>query len=140
MKAIPLKSKDGQMVQCEPSEATHVRLHLPGPTSQLTLPVIIKGTRAGTGWWTWNGDCEKPTLKPSVLLTSGHFAKEFDASKDTCWCKYNKEHPNETPVFHCFRCHTWINDGIAQFLDDCTHAFRGQSVELLEVELPVATA
>jgi len=31
------------------------------------VPVQIKGTREGTGNWTWNGDVDYPTLKPSLL-------------------------------------------------------------------------
>jgi len=32
-----------------------------------------------------------------------------------------------------YRCHTWVNNGQAQFLDDCTHELRGQTVDMLEV-------
>ena len=106
MKAKPVKFVYGEgYFECPKEEATHVTLHLPGPTGQLTLPVITSGSRLGTGCWTWNGDTEKPTLRPSVLT----------------------EDPNR------FRCHSWVNDGQAQFLSDCTHDLVGQTVELLEV-------
>lgn len=32
------------------------------------------------------------------------------------------------------RCHTWINDGQAQYLEDSTHEFAGKTLDLLEVE------
>ena len=109
MKAKPVRltPSDGY-VQCSIEEATHVSLRIPGPTGLLTLPVIRSGTRAGTGCWTWNGSTDAPTLRPSVL-THGHRARPF-------------------------RCHSWINDGAAQFLDDCSHDMRNTTVPLLDIE------
>lgn len=110
MKAKPLKLIYGEgYVDASIDEATHVALNFPGPVGVLHLPVILKGTRDGTNCWTWNGDTEKPTLRPSVLSQGTTF-------KDG---KY--------------RCHTWVNDGQAQFLDDCSHELRGQTVDMLEV-------
>lgn len=112
MKAKPVKLVFGDgYVDTSIQDATHVTLNFPGPVGLLTLPVIISGTRDGTGCWTWNGDIEKPTLRPSVLTQGSNF-----------------EHEN-------FRCHTWVNDGQAQFLDDCNHELRGQTVDMLEVPL-----
>ena len=135
MKAIPLKlAAPGQgFVQVSREEATHLKIRMPGPTGEIALPVIIKGPRVGTGKWTWNGDVEKPTLKPSVLTQSGHYAPGLKPG-DRCWCTYYKEHPEEKPVFHCYRCHSWVNDGVAQFLADCTHELAGKSVPLLDFD------
>lgn len=134
MKAKPVKLVDGVgPVECPISEATHVTINLPGPTGQLTLPVILRGTRDGTNCWSWNGDVEKPTLRPSVRVSSGHFAEHFRKDQDICWCKYNADHPEETPYFHCHICHTWINDGQAQFLPDCTHEFVNKTMDLLDL-------
>lgn len=104
MKALPVKLIYGQGYEpCAIEDATHLTLNIPGPTGLLTLPVILSGTRSGTGRWTWNGNTDAPTLRPSVL-TQGHN----------------------------FRCHSWINDGNAQFLDDCSHELRSQTVPLLD--------
>lgn len=112
MKARPVRLIYGQGYEpCSADEATHITLNIPGPTGVLTLPVIQRGTRAGTGCWTWNGSTDAPTLRPSVL-TQGHH------------------------VDHPFRCHSWITDGKAQFLDDCDHALRSTTVDLLEVAIP----
>ena len=105
-------------------EATHVELNFPGPTGRLHLPVIIKGTRDGTGCWTWNGDTEKPTLRPSVL----HEGTEVCTDEEHAILMAGR-HIEPRP----FRCHTWVNDGQAQFLDDCSHSLRGQTVDMLEV-------
>jgi hypothetical protein len=133
MKAQPIIFDNQAYVQVEPERATHVKIRLPGPSGVLFIPVMIKGTREGTGRWTWNGDIEKPTLRPSVLTQCGHFDPHFKAG-DSCWCTYNKEHPNEPSPFYCFRCHTWINDGKAQFLPDCSHELVGKTLDLLDAD------
>lgn len=55
------------------------------------------------GGWMWNGDRDKPTVRPSILAYS-------DA----------------------FRCHSWITDGRIEYLNDCSHDMKGQTVELPE--------
>jgi hypothetical protein len=67
MKAMPVRVVLGRREMCAVGDATHVIINLPGPTGLLALPVILKGTRDGTICWTWNGDTELPTLRPSVL-------------------------------------------------------------------------
>ena len=109
MKAKPLKRIPGGYEQCTPPEATHIQLSMPGPLPNRILPVMIGGTRAGTPNWTWNGSVDFPTVRPSVL-TRG---EDIDGD-------------------HV--CHSWINDGMVQFLGDCSHEFAGKTVELLEVE------
>ena len=118
MKARPVKLVYGEgYLHAAVSEATHVRLNFPGPSGEIVLPVILTGAREGTGCWTWNGDTERPTLRPSVL-TQGTDIR----AGSTHGQKY--------------RCHTWVNDGKAQFLDDCTHELRGQTVDMLKVKDP----
>lgn len=61
--------------------------------------------------WSFNGDVERPTFNPSLLVRS-----EFNNGKPSAVC------------------HSFIRDGRIQFLSDCTHALAGQTVELREVE------
>lgn len=105
MKAKPVRLLSGMYVLCPVEEATHVILNFPGPVGTLSLPVIRSGKREGTHCWSWNGDTEAPTLKPSVL-TRGH----------------------------TYTCHSWINNGQVQFLSDSSHELAGQTVPLLDVE------
>lgn len=53
--------------------------------------------------WTWNGSLTAPTFTPSLLC--------------------NGADPRT-------RCHSYITDGRIQFLDDCAHALKGQTVEI----------
>jgi hypothetical protein len=112
VKAKPVRLVPGEgFVPCSVEEATHVTLNMPGPTGHLSLPVILKGKREGTHCWTWNGSVDAPTLRPSILSHGGN-------KKEGEW-----------------RCHTWVNDGKAQFLSDCSHALANTTVDLLDVEL-----
>lgn len=118
MKAKPVKLVSGVgYVDATVDEATHVKIKFPGPVGVLHLPVILRGTRDGTNCWSWNGDTENPTLRPSVL-TRGVDSREGES--------YGRE----------YACHTWVSNGHAQFLDDCTHELRGQTASMLEVPAP----
>ena len=65
-----------------------------------------------TPGWTFNGDLEKPTVSPSILV-------------------------NGNPACHnpmAKRCHSFVRDGKIQFLGDCEHELRGQTVDLPDIE------
>lgn len=55
---------------------------------------------------TFNEDFDKPTFMPSVL-------HNFNPSAI---------------------CHAWIKDGFIQYLSDCDHSLRGQTIELPEYD------
>jgi hypothetical protein len=56
----------------------------------------------GNGW-TWNNSLDRPTFSPSLLVNQ------------------HREH---------LRCHSFVRDGQIEYLDDCHHTLRGQTVEL----------
>lgn len=77
--------------------------------------------------WDFNGDLERPTFSPSILVKSGHYV---DGRKDAhCWCTYEARLGRPSP-FQCRVCHSFVRDGSIQFLNDCTHALAGQTVPL----------
>lgn len=115
MKALPLKKNPNGngYIQCEVHDATHVQLKFPlkfKPLQDRYIPIQLSGSRENTYNWSWNGDTENPTLRPSILT-------EFPWGEDR--------------TMH--RCHSFVNDGKVQFLSDCSHEIAGQTVELLEV-------
>ena len=63
--------------------------------------------------WTFNNDYDKPTIRASVLL-------KYPINKDS--------------VEKMRVCHSFVTDGMIQFLPDCTHKLAGQTVELPEIE------
>lgn len=79
--------------------------------------------------WGFNGNVDRPTFTPSVLVTGGHYVSSHK-SGDKCWCTYAVEHPKRPVPFKCKRCHTFITDGQVQFLGDCTHPLAGQTLPL----------
>lgn len=58
------------------------------------------------GTWTWNGDLDKPTFQPSLLIT-------YDP-------------PPDRPKV----CHSNVTDGMIHFHGDSTHSLTGQTVKL----------
>ena len=65
--------------------------------------------------WGWNGNLDRPTLTPSVLVRTG---RAVDPS-------FVPE-PGDPPEV----CHSFVTDGRIQFLGDCTHALAGKTVDL----------
>lgn len=57
--------------------------------------------------WTWNGDAERPTFSPSILVAV------HDRTR---------------------RCHSFVEAGRIRFLSDCHHALAGLTVELPAVD------
>jgi hypothetical protein len=78
-----------------------------------------------TDRWQWNGSLDKPTIQPSLLVRSGHYAPSWKQG-DACWC--GKDYG-----FSCYLCHSFIKDGRIQFLGDCTHPLAGQTVDLPDI-------
>jgi len=64
--------------------------------------------------WRFNGDYEKPTIEPSILVQ---------------W--------EEGVMFQKMRCHSFIRNGDIQFLTDCTHELAGKTVPLPDREAPL---
>lgn len=84
--------------------------------------------------WSFNGNYDRPTFTPSVLVTNGHYSTKHKPG-ESCWCTYNAEHPEAPTSFTCERCHSFVTDGQIQFLSDCTHELAGKTVSL-EVARP----
>lgn len=59
--------------------------------------------RIGGQGWQWNGDAERPTLSPSILVQGNP----------------------DVPV-----CHSFVRDGNIQFCSDSSHSLTGKTVPL----------
>ncbi|OAN71573.1 ammonia monooxygenase [Sulfitobacter sp. EhC04] len=84
--------------------------------------------------WSFNGNGDAPTFKPSVLLKTGH---HVTGHKGDCWCSTTDENDEPWP-FGCVVCHSFVTDGRIQFLSDCTHALAGQTVDIPDFPKPEA--
>ena len=74
--------------------------YCPGCESTHALNTSKNGPR-----WTYNGDPARPTFSPSVLAT--------------CDWREGRE-----------VCHSFVRDGVIEFLNDCTHKLAGQKVPM----------
>lgn len=79
--------------------------------------------------WGWNGNVQKPTFTPSVLVSHDFWTppvtpENFEQWKAQPWA--------QTKVHHV--CHSFVTDGRIQFLGDCTHALAGQTVDIPDWE------
>jgi hypothetical protein len=104
-------------------ENGHIIYNCPGCKSIHCIPVD------GSRGWSFTGTLENPTIAPSVLTRSGHYAPQYTKG-DGCYCTYDAEHPCEPSGFTCYICHHFVRDGKIEFLSDCTHHLSGQTVEM----------
>ena len=74
-------------------------------------PVRIRSNDGVRPSWEWNGDRDKPTFRPSLLVRTN----------------FVNGHPTTI-------CHSFITDGNIQFLGDCTHDLKNQTVALPECD------
>lgn len=68
--------------------------------------------------WSWDGDANKPTFSPSLLVTFTQYDKPATSKK-------KKEHV----------CHSFVKGGQIQYLNDCTHELAGKTVDIPEWEI-----
>lgn len=80
--------------------------------------------------WGYNGNPDKPTFTPSILVTGYRVSPEGEAMMD------RGDPPPEGGRYpgSAFVCHSFVTDGRIQFLGDCTHALAWQTVDLPEIE------
>jgi hypothetical protein len=86
------------------------------------------GVRVGEGVgprWDWNGNADKPTFTPSILVRSETWTPPVNSENLDEW----KRNPwLQTKVATV--CHSYVTDGRIAFLSDCTHQLAGQTVDL----------
>lgn len=83
------------------------------------------GTHTFNDTWSFNDDFESPTINPSILVRGKQpiTDEEFDLIMK------GKKVESKPLV-----CHSFIKSGRIQYLDDCTHNLKGQTVELEDIE------
>ena len=62
--------------------------------------------------WTFNGDFEKPTFRPSMLM----------------------QYPKENLELGLVREHFFVTDGKIQYLSDCHHVMAGKTVDMIDCD------
>lgn len=82
----------------------------------------------GDGPWEWNGDRDKPTFSPSILVRWTRTPNDSDLDRIMAG-----EVVKPVDVV----CHSFVRNGMIEFLSDCTHKLAGQTVPLKDDESEV---
>lgn len=94
--------------------------------------VRIRGTGLPRPSWEWNNDVDRPTFTPSILVRGVQMTAKGQADYDE-WCRQG--YPARDLRGFDSRphvCHSFVTDGQIRFLDDCTHALAGKTVQIPE--------
>lgn len=75
--------------------------------------------------WGYNGNPEKPTFTPSILVRSQEWTPPVTPENQS---EYGRAPWPQTLAETV--CHSFVTDGRIQFLGDCTHKLAGQSVDI----------
>ncbi len=76
--------------------------------------------------WAWNGDVERPTFSPSVLVTWTTAVPPATTPEISEQIRRGEIVQQRVPQ----ACHSFVTDGHIQYLSDCTHSMAGQEIEL----------
>lgn len=74
--------------------------------------------------WGWNGDTERPTFTPSVLVGGVQWSEGES---------FHKPSHSKVPSGGQITCHSFVTDGVWNYLGDCTHDRVGQSVPMIDL-------
>lgn len=86
--------------------------------------VVYVGEGSGPRWG-WNGDAERPTFTPSILVQYPHWEPPATMENRD---KIESGEIVQTKVDGV--CHSFVTDGRIQFLGDCTHHLAGKTVAI----------
>lgn len=78
--------------------------------------------------WGWNGSFDRPTFTPSILVKSTEFT-EKGREQYRLWMEESVPLPEQIDSRPTV-CHSYVDDGKIQFLNDSTHSLAGQTIEL----------
>ena len=116
MKISPITRQDGSLhgyeFVCPGCEAFIVAKKLSPGIESVRLHATHVIPTTGPKAWGFNGDVDRPTFTPSILV-------------------YGNKHTDGS--IYSPRCHSFVRDGRIEFLGDCEHPLAGQTVDLLDV-------
>lgn len=87
----------------------------PGCEEQHRIAVYEKQDNGAI--WTFNENIESPTFNPSLLIKTGKYANSLFIDNEGL----------------SSICHSFIKDGKIEFLSDCTHKLKSQTIELKDI-------
>lgn len=107
--------------------------------------LTVNGRKNGAGaTWQFNGDVNNPTITPSIkawsdyddhsTLTDADYGPWYPHPKVAAASTRDVLPGSKHKLVHVtFCCHSFVTNGKIQFLNDCTHDLKGQTIELPEL-------
>lgn len=110
---------------CKPSERGHAASHADFlfwcPGCKCAHGVWTTKQNGVGAVWSFNGDMERPTFSPSLLI---RFTRDITNEEHTRIMAGEKLNIPQTV------CHSFVRDGQIEFLSDCTHHLAGKTVPM----------
>lgn len=79
--------------------------------------------------WTFDGNMEKPTFNPSMLVRGTMYPSGGQMPNDDELAQL-KAGKDFGPEMRPYICHSFVHNGKIQYLSDCTHKFANQTINL----------
>lgn len=92
------------------------------------MPHLVRVGQGSGPRWAWNGDVERPTFAPSVLVTWEQWVPPATTLEIAGAIERGEIVQSRVPK----TCHSFVTDGRIEYLGDCTHALAGQTVDLAD--------
>lgn len=102
------------------NEKGNVAIFCPGCKTHHVIATVVPQSNGAK--WAFNGNMDKPTFTPSLLVRTGKYVPGH--------ADFDDEGIESLNVI----CHSFITDGRIQFLGDCTHELKNQTVDLPEID------
>lgn len=106
------------------AQLSHYKLGFACPGCMEVHEITFRPFGERTGW-KWDGNREKPTISPSILVEG--IKCELDEHWN--WTGEWVLGPDGKAIQQ--RCHSFVEDGRILFQTDCTHELAGQTVDMI---------
>jgi hypothetical protein len=110
-------------------EGGMLAFYCPGCEEYHMIPV------EGSNAWGFNGDYDKPTFTPSILVGPSWRTPpgwDYESAPKDADGKLILGPDGRILGAVEHRCHSFVRDGKIQYLSDCTHKYAGQTLDLEE--------
>jgi hypothetical protein len=119
-KLLPYNDGDGKqlglMIYCPACKSSHaflVNSNIPGQN------------------WSLDGNMERPTFSPSMLVRGTMYPSGSQWPNEDEHKRLMSGEDMRSQM-KPYVCHSFVRDGKIQYLNDCTHALKGQTIDLPE--------
>ena len=98
-------------------------INCPGCETKHAIAVVTPLSNGAR--WGFNYDLERPTFTPSLLIRTGKYVPGVVIPEG----EYKEWYDKNSTI-----CHSFIRNGMIEFLGDSTHHLSGKTVELPNIE------